>query len=128
VHRSLLLHPGGPVGLWPSHITRSNARTTLVASGYAPVSVGRVQIRVVTQEGQTLAIAAADVTLDDGQPGWAGGYVLGLGSFDARLVLDGLIGAGPFHVEVDWRDPIGGEWGTAVLIVDVIDMPSSRDR
>ena len=128
VRRSLRLHPGGPIGLWPARLQRSNERTDLIASGYAPVGVGRVHIRVVTQDGRPLGIAAADVKLDEARPGTPGGYGLGLGSFEARVALGTFLGAGPLRVEVDWRDAIGGEWGTAVLTVIVEEVTSPQRK
>jgi hypothetical protein len=100
----------------------------LIVSGYGPVSVGRVHIRAVTQDGRPVAAASADVTVNGARPGSPGGYALGLGSFEASVGLGVLAGAGPLRVEVDWRDPVGGEWGTAVLTLAADETASPQRR
>lgn len=117
VRRSFVLRPGGPLALWPARVLHSRTATTLSVSGYAPVGVGRVRIRVVSETGRTLGRATAVVAMNGARAGSVGGYALGLGSFDARLALVAHLGPGPVRIEVDWRDAIGGEWGTTVLTV-----------
>ena len=54
----------------------------------------------------------------------AGGYALGLGSFMATFSVRDPIRAGPVRAAVDWRDDIGGAWGTAMLTI----IPSGPNR
>ena len=117
IRRDLSLRSGGPVGFWPASIDASGATTIVSVGGCAPVGLGRVEITLTGYEGRRLAAAEADVAVDDSRPGAIGGYSLGLGSFTARLRLPGPIRVSPIRVAVDWRDPIGGEWGTSVLTI-----------
>ncbi len=122
--RSLRLRPGGPIGIWPAKVVGSGAATEVVVAGCAPIGVGRVQIRLVGRAGGLLAASAASVARDDTRPGSAGGYSLGVGSFVARLAAGRPLGEGPVRVEVDWRDEIGGEWGTSIITI-IPDAPGS---
>ncbi len=122
--RALRLRPAGPIGLWPAKVVGSGATTEVVVAGCAPIGVGRVQIRLVGRAGRLLAATATSVARDDTRPGAAGGYSLGVGSFVARLAAGQPLDAGPVRVEVDWRDEIGGEWGTSITTI-IPDAPGS---
>ncbi len=121
--RAFRLRPGGPVGLWSATALGSGAKTIVVVSGCAPIGVRRVQVRLVGHDGRLLATSVAVVTREDARPGAAGGYALGIGSFQARLAAGAAIADASVRVEVDWRDEIGGEWGTSVMTV----APASAD-
>jgi hypothetical protein len=121
------LHPGGVVGLWPVRILHSNGQTTLAISGYAPVGVGHVGARVLAKDGRLLATASADVGRDASEPGFAGGYAVGLGSFRTSVALRGGT-RGALIVVVDWRDPVGGQWGAEVQSVVAVEARSPDRR
>jgi hypothetical protein len=128
IRRTLWLHPGGVVRLWPVRILHPNGQATLVIPGYAPMGVGRVQVRVQTPDGRLLATAAADVGRDETDPASAGGYALGLGSFRTMVALRGLGRPGALVVLVDWRDAMGGQWGTEVQSVIDVETRSPHRR
>lgn len=128
VRRRVSLHPGGQVGLWPATVEVDGGREIVTVSGCAPLGVGRLQIRLVTNDGRLVAKSAAVVTRDDTHHGFIGGYALGLGSFEAQLMPAGTTPAGPLRVEVDWSDAIGGVWGMSVMTVVVTGPPSPSAR
>jgi hypothetical protein len=124
VRRRVSLQPGGPIGLWPATVEVDGGRQVVTVSGCAPVSVGRLQVRLVTNDGRLVATSTAVVARDATHPGFIGGYALGLGSFEAQLRPAGTTPAGPLRVEVDWSDAIGGVWGMSVMTIVVAGRPS----
>lgn len=123
IRRDFSLRSGGPIGFWPATMGVSGATTVVSVGGSAPVGIGRVDIRLTGHDGRQLAATDAEVVVDDTRPGAIGGYSLGLGSFTAKLTVPGPIRESPIRVGVDWRDPIGGEWGTSVLTI----IPATTD-
>jgi hypothetical protein len=87
-----------------------------------------VQARVLSQDGRELATAAVDVGRDEAEPAAAGGYALGLGSFQTSVVLSKFTEAQELLVLVDWRDAIGGQWGTEVQSVIEVETRSPQRR
>lgn len=126
VRRTFSLRSGGPIGLWPARVLGSGVTTTVVVTGRAPIGVGHVRVRLVGHDGRLLATSVAAVTRDETRPGAAGGYALGLGSFMARLAVGQPIGKVPLRAEVDWRDEIGGGWGTSVQTIVPTESSPSR--
>jgi hypothetical protein len=115
--RTFWLRPRGPIGLWPAAITGSGAGTIVVVSGCAPVSVGRLEVRLLDRDGQLLAKSLTRVRRDDRLPGAAGGYALGLGTFQVRMTPSQAVGDEPLRVDVDWWDSVSGEWGTSTATI-----------
>ncbi len=128
VRRSLWLDVGGPLGLWPARVLRSRGHPVVVVSGQAPLAFGRVTALVATRAGATLGTARADVRVDPKRSGSAGGYALGLGSFEATVALPDTVKTGSFVVTVDWRDVVSGDWGSDVQTVVVRGPPRSHRR
>lgn len=117
VERSFTLLSNGPIAFWPATTDRASASTHIRVTGCAPLVIGSVTVAVAGPDGRRLASQAARVVVDDSLSGSVGGHALGLGSFAATLTLDGSTRDGALRVMVDWRDVVGGEWGTAVLTV-----------
>ena len=117
ITRAFTLHSNGPIELWPVTIDRSDTRTVFSVAGCAPLVIGSVTIALIGRDGRRLANRDALLGVDDSRPGSVGGHALGLGSFAASLSLPGLAPDGPLRVAVDWRDSVGGEWGTAMLTI-----------
>lgn len=123
VRRQVSLHPRGAIGLWPATVKVVGGRPIVTVTGCAPLNVGRLQVRLVTNAGRLLAKSSAIVARDDTRVGFLGGYALGLGSFETQLKPAGTVPAGPVRIEVDWRDAIGGSWGTSVTSIVVSGSP-----
>jgi hypothetical protein len=128
LRRQVSLHPGGPIGFWPASVDVDGGRPIVTISGCAPVAVGRLRIRLVTNDGRVVATSTATVTRDDTRRGFMGGYALGLGSFEAQLRPAATTPAGPLRVEVDWSDPIGGVWGMSMMTIVVAGPPPPSTR
>lgn len=111
----LAIHSNGPIEVWPVATHRSGQMTSISVAGSAPLTVGRLTVALADSDGRRLASQDAPVIVDDARPGSGGGHALGLGSFAVELTLGSPIREGPLRVLVDWRDVIGGEWGTSVL-------------
>jgi len=123
ITRAFTLHSNGPIELWPVTIDRSGTTTVVSVAGCAPLVIDSLTIALIGRDGRRLAREAARVRIDGSRPGSVGGQALGLGSFAASLRLPGALPDGPLRVAVDWRDSVGGEWGTAMLTI-LPDMPT----
>jgi hypothetical protein len=115
VRRQLWIAPAGPIGLWPPRVQRSGGSTRVLVTGCAPLTLGRLDVRLVTHDGRTLASAPATVVFDASRPGALGGYALGMGSFAALLPIGSPASEGAHHVDVDWRDQFDGTSGTSTV-------------
>lgn len=122
--RRVSLRPGGSMAFWPATVEVDRGRLTVSVSGCAPMRLGRLALRLVTNDGRLLATSTAVVGRDTTRPGFIGGYALGLGSFEAQLKPAGTTSEGrPLRVEVDWSDSIGGVWGMSVMTIVVAGSP-----
>jgi hypothetical protein len=97
-------------------------------TGQAPLAFGRVTVRVTTRTGETLGSARPAVGFDSTRAGSAGGYAIGLGSFEATVSLPESVTTGAFVVAVDWRDVVTGEWGSDVQTVVIPRAPRAHRR
>lgn len=120
IQRPLTLHSNGPIEIWPVTVERSGARSVVSVAGSAPLAIDSVTVGLVAADGHRLASQTAGIVVDDTQPGSVGGHALGLGSFAATLRLPEQPPTGPLRVAIDWRDVVGGEWGTAVVTIDPV--------
>lgn len=123
VRSQVSLHPAGPIGLWHAIVKVVRGRLIVTVTGCAPISVGRIQVRLVTNDGRPIAASSAMVARDATYPGFIAGHALGLGSFEAQLKPAGTTPSGPLRVEVDWRDTMSGGWGTSVMRIVVAGTP-----
>ena len=115
VRRSLWIAPAGPVGLWPLHVERAGRSTRVLVAGCAPLTLGRLDVRLVTGDDRTVTATKATIGFDAALPGARGGYALGVGSFSALLSTEASVSDGAFRVDVDWRDGLDGTSGTSTI-------------
>lgn len=117
VRRPLWIVPAGPVGLWPLHVERAGRSTRVLVAGCAPLTLGRLDVRLVTGADRTLTATQATIAFDVALPGARGGYALGVGSFSALLSTESSVTDGAFRVDVDWRDELDGTSGTSTIAI-----------
>jgi hypothetical protein len=120
-HRTLRLRPAGPIGTWPVRVARAAGRTTITATGCAPLTFRALRLRLVSRDGRVLDRITSQVERDDAIPGASGGEAIGLGSFRATLTTTAEIDA--VRIEIDWEDPPAAGWGTTVEEVDLAAEP-----
>jgi hypothetical protein len=117
VRRQLSITPAGPIGLWPPTVERTGGATRISISGCAPLTLRRLDVRLVTADGQTVATTEATIGFDAAVPGARGGYALGIGSFKALVSTERPVIDGALRVDVDWRDEIDGLSGTSPIAI-----------
>jgi hypothetical protein len=115
VRLPLSIVPAGPVGLWPLRVEHAGRSTRVLVAGCAPLTLGRLGVRLVTGDDRTVTSTQATIAFDAALPGARGGYALGVGSFSAVLTTESPVRDGGFRIDVDWRDEIDGTSGTSTI-------------
>jgi hypothetical protein len=90
---------------------------TITIDGSAPSTVEEVSITVRTRSGRLLAPTVGVVAVDDERPGSSTVRRRELGTFHVAIDLPGAIPAGGWQVDVGWRDPSDGSWGSSSQLV-----------
>ncbi|HEX6867339.1 MAG TPA: hypothetical protein VF119_00975, partial [Candidatus Limnocylindrales bacterium] len=83
VRRPLTLAAAAPILIWSAE--SSVDRRMVVVEGTAPLTAGRVEVRIVATDGRTLGSTIAAVAVDSWRPGAEGGRLLGVGSFRGTI-------------------------------------------
>ena len=92
------------VAVWRTNLRTEANTTTFLIDGYGPLSAGQLDLRLIADDGRVLASGSTTTLVETGRPGSAGGRLVGLGSFTARLSVAGPIPAGALTVSLTWHD------------------------
>jgi hypothetical protein len=110
VFRDFRLNIPSAVGFWdasPTGPVDARGRVLIVIRGYAPLSARTVDVAIRDGRGHEVATGSIRLAVDADLPGSAGGWSLGLGSFEATLWLPPGWGD-RLSLIATWRDAATG--------------------
>jgi hypothetical protein len=110
------LNAAAGVGLWSAGIVDQGSTPVVVVHGYANRSDGTVDVQARASDARVLGATRARIVVEQSRPGSAGGSMIGLGSFTARVPLS-TRPVGPVIVQA----------GSATLTVSAIGKPPADD-